>query len=73
MNGTLWHKNGTKPPLLVVLSKEVQLRIVRGTHNESGHCRRDPTYQKVHDTVVIGGLTNMFLLQIIVDHAMSVK
>src|SRR5258708_36221852 len=73
MNGTLWRKNGTKPLLLVVLSKEVQLRIIRGTHNESGHCRRDPTYRKVHDTVVIGGLTNMFLLQIIVDHAMSVK
>ncbi len=50
MNNVLWHWNGSRPPLLVILSLEVQSRIVKDAHNESGHHGRDPTYQKIHNS-----------------------
>ena len=37
LNGVLWCKNGTKPPLLVILNRDVQLRIAKDTHDDIGH------------------------------------
>ena len=50
MNNVLWRRNGSRPPLLAILSLEVRSRIVKDAHNESGHCGRDPTYQKIRDS-----------------------
>ena len=50
MEGALWRRNGTKPPLLVILSQEVRERIARNAHDDSGHRGRDPTYRKLRDS-----------------------
>src|SRR5258708_21035003 len=49
LNGVLWRKNGDRPPLLVILSPDIQHRIVGAAHNKSGHRGRDPMFQKVQD------------------------
>ena len=36
LNGSLWHKNRGKPPLLVVLSKDIRMRIARDAHDDAG-------------------------------------
>ena len=50
MNNVLWRRNGSRPPLLAILSLEVRSRIVKDAHDESGHRGRDPTYQKIRDS-----------------------
>ncbi len=50
LNGVLWRKNGTKPPLLVILSQDIRTRIVKDTHDDAGHHGRDPTFQRVRDS-----------------------
>src|SRR5258708_16390804 len=50
LNGVLWRKNGDRPPLLVILSPDIQHRIVGDAHNKSGHRGRDPMFQKVQDS-----------------------
>ena len=45
LDGVLWHKNGNKPPLLVILSPEVRTRIARDAHDNTGHRGWDPTFQ----------------------------
>ncbi len=47
LNGVLWWKNGTKPPLLVILNQDIRTQIVKDTHNDAGHHGRDPTFQRV--------------------------
>ena len=44
LNGSLWHRNGGKPPLLVVLNKDVRMRIARDAHDNAGHRGRDLTF-----------------------------
>ncbi len=46
LNGSLWHRNGGKPPLLVVLNKDIRTQIARDAHDDTGHCGQDPTFQK---------------------------
>ena len=50
MNGVLWQRNGDQPPLLVILNKDVQLRIAKDTHDDTGHRSQDLTFQRVHDS-----------------------
>ncbi len=49
-DGILWRKNGSGPPLMVVLNPKVRERIARNAHDEAGHRGRDLTYQKIHDS-----------------------
>jgi len=44
LNGSLWHRNGGKPPLLVVLNKDVRMRITRDAHDDAGHRGQDLTF-----------------------------
>src|SRR5258708_3197160 len=37
LNDVLWHKNGTKPPLLEILINDIRLRIAKDTHDDIGH------------------------------------
>ena len=50
LNGVLWRKNGTKPPLLVILNRDVRTRIAKDAHDDAGHRGRDPTFQRVRDS-----------------------
>src|SRR5258708_17467483 len=50
LHDVLWHKNGSKPPLLVILNEGVQLRIAQDAHDDIGHCGWDPTFQRVRDS-----------------------
>src|SRR5258708_5393426 len=50
MDGVLWCRNGDRPPLLVILNPEVQIRITRDAHDDTGHCSWDPTFQRVHNS-----------------------
>ncbi len=50
LNGSLWCRNGGKPPLLVVLNKDVRMRIAKDAHDNAGHHSRDPTFRKVHNS-----------------------
>src|SRR5260221_3488579 len=47
LNGVLWCKNGTKPPLLVILSRDIRTQIAKDTHDDARHHGRDPTFQQV--------------------------
>ena len=37
LNDVLWRKNGTKPPLLVILNRDIRLRIAKDAHDDIGH------------------------------------
>ena len=50
LDGILWQKNGNKPPLLVILSPDIRMRIAQDTHDNTGHRGRDPTFQRVRDS-----------------------
>ena len=50
LNGVLWHKNGTKPLLLVILSWDIRTWIAKDTHDDARHCSRDPMFQQVCDS-----------------------
>ncbi len=47
LDGSLWCRNGGKPLLLVVLNKDIRMRIARDAHDDTGHCSQDPTFRKV--------------------------
>ena len=47
LNDVLWQRNGTKPPLLVILNQDIRLRIAKDAHDNVGHRGQDPTFQKV--------------------------
>lgn len=47
----LWKRNGTSPPLLVVVNKNERLRICKSGHDQAGHRGRDPTYKNLVDRV----------------------
>ena len=44
LNGSLWHRNGGKPLLLVVLNKDVRIQIARDAHDDTGHRGQDLTF-----------------------------
>jgi len=49
LDGILWCRNGTKPPLQVVLDPERRIRLMKQAHDESGHRGKDPTFRKLND------------------------
>ena len=50
MEKMLWKRNGTKPPLQVILHLDRRLNLTKQVHNESGHRGKDPTYKKLSDS-----------------------
>ena len=48
MEKMLWKRNGTKPPLQVVLHPDRHLNLTKQAHDKSGHRRKDPTYKKLY-------------------------
>ena len=50
MDNLLWKRNGTKPPLQVVLEPSRRLRLTSEAHDKSGHRGKDPTYKKLCDS-----------------------
>jgi hypothetical protein len=50
MEKMLWKRNGTRPPLQVVLHPDRRLNLTKQAHDESGHRGKDPTYKKLSDS-----------------------
>jgi hypothetical protein len=50
MEKMLWKRNGTRPPLQVVLHPDQRLNLTKQAHDESGHRGKDPTYKKLSDS-----------------------
>jgi hypothetical protein len=46
----LWRRNGTRPPLQVVLEPSRRVRLTKQAHDDSGHRGKDPTYKKLSDS-----------------------
>ena len=46
----LWKRNGSKPPLHVVLEPSRRARLTADAHDNSGHRGRDPTFKKLQDS-----------------------
>ena len=46
----LWCRNGTRPPLQVILEPSHQLRLTKQAHDDSGHRGKDPMYEKLSDS-----------------------
>ena len=71
MEKMLWKRNGTKPPLQVILHPDQCLNLTKQAHDESGHCGKDPMYKKLSDSYWCQ--INISMLQIIVVLVMNVK
>jgi len=46
----LWKRNGSKPPLHVVLEPSRRMRLTMDAHDNSRHRGRDPTFKKLQDS-----------------------